>query len=1014
MTGTSTPRNTEQLPPLTLPAEAAAAPVDDEVFCAEQTPACSSRYDDIVYVTGQRRFWLLPKRLTERLGEVADTLREKTAVDTDKAERMSRIADAGLLDYFLTPGPESFLDASDGEVGEHRRYIEARDALAMERASQAQARTTWEESRGKGDFDAAVRAERDLFHSQQRCRQLEREMAELEETAWQRAEGLGYIRENGIFYTPRALQARDAVDRYIHERDKAIAHGFEMFDPGNRKVATAWEHLRDYKTLHQTLVERGEVDARALMGVRLNILELEDLMAPYINAIVELAECGIAVAEFALSPDDQYQGTEDFQAYVRLLGKRAAIEARIEERYRQWTSATAERAAPPGMLFADLQAGWHDLDDEAQELREKAEARVRTLLPPRMLLWEPESYQPKPIERLARANIPLREFSLASASRALQHLSLQDLAKQSGGLLGQALKELKALPKAIAGQADADSAFSDWLAGEGALPLDEKGPWFDEAGLFQPARFFEALDSKGHKVASLDDDAARQRWGKTLQAMIFEDSQLRSLMLFDNSPQAQMLRCLLPEGATLHQSLTLEGLHWKSGPKLAAARANLEVAAWRGEVTLFDLQLPKRSEAEPIRLDYEAHDGSLRTFDFGKLSTTLVAKAWGFAGASLMLARELSLDQRTGYASLAGADRAERSAELAKFDLFVGAQAGCKLSGEVQWYPPASVLPPPPVPGRQSTHGWRTLAKLDVEAVVALGARASGRFNLALRNGRFILTLEAGLVWGAGAKGYASLEIGYQSIIALLDLLHRERAANRYQDLRWVEPDAMWLARHLSLCGALGMDVAMLYLSNSIRGYGLLKGLYQALTDGGRGGQIAYTLVMDRNQEVMRRWVCNLTPDAFGPLLNALISTPKAFAVEEAGRRTLISEVQAYLLQQQAIERCLGWIQDKTDACRTFEESLIRMNRDGVRPAEAGKAYCTRLYYLDRFMAEPVMQLDRDSSRMRERYRQHANTLGVRLNEHCEYGHKYQTLVAPGSFSLAPTPTVEYKGPELD
>lgn len=1012
MTGTSAPHSQDALAPVALPAEPDSPAIDGEDFWSDQKPMCSPLYEDILYVTGQRRFWLIPKRLKEKLDEAATTLREKVAIKADRAERMSSIADAGLLDYFLTPGPESFLDASDDEVGERRRYLEAKEALAQERESQQNARDAWKEARKKGDFDTAARKERELFHSKQRSEALEQRIAELETIAYHRAEELGYIRENGVFYTPRALQARDAVDRYINERDKALAHGFEMFDPGNRKVASAWEHLRDYKALHQTLIQRCEVDSRALLGVRRNILELEGLMAPYINAIVELAECGIAVAEFALSPDDQYQGTEDFQAYIKLLKKRATLETKIEDRYHEWTSATAEKAAPPGMLFSDLQAQWYSLNDEAAEIRNKAETRVRNLLPPRMLLWEPERYQPKPVERLAKTNIPLREFSLASATSALTHLSLKDLARQGASLLSEALKDLIALPKPIAKQADTDAAFSDWLTLEGALSLSEKGPWFDEAGIFQPAPFFEALDTRGIRIKSLQDGNTKQRWGKTLQAMIFEDSQLRSLMLFDNSPQAQMLRCLLPEGAKLHQSAKLEGPQWNGGPQLASVETSLEVAAWRGEVTLFDLQLPKREMAPPIRLEYQAHDGSQRTFEFGKLSASLVAKAWGFAGASLVLARELSLDQKTGYSSLSGVDTAKGSAELAKFDLFIGAQAGCKLSGELQWCPPPSVLPPPPVPGRADLPGWRTLAKLDLEAAVAAGLQGKGKFNLSTRNGRFILTLEASLVWGAGAKGSASLEIGYESVIALLDLLHRERAANGYRDLEWVEGDAMQLIRQLSLFGALGMDVTMLYLSNAIRGYGLLKGLYQSLTSGARGGQIAYTLMRHEQPEVLRQWVCNLTPDALGPLLLTLISAPKSFTPEGQSKGLDLDQVS--LLQQEAIERCLGWIRGKANASQTFEEALICMNREGERPDNAGKSYCISRHYLNQFMNHPVLQNEARNNKMRARYRHHIEHLGAKLNNYCTYETKYQTLLGLGSATIAPIPKVTYRGPNLD
>lgn len=149
--------------------------------------------------------------------------------------------------------------------------------------------------------------------------------------------------------------SRDAIDKYIEERDKAKAHGYKMFDPGSKKIASAWEHLKDYKALHKKLIETGEIDEKKLKGVQINILALKDLMSPYINAIVELAECGVAVPELALSPDDQYAGTEGFQAFIELINKRDELEKKIEARYSQWVSASGGKSAPPGVLFVSLQ-----------------------------------------------------------------------------------------------------------------------------------------------------------------------------------------------------------------------------------------------------------------------------------------------------------------------------------------------------------------------------------------------------------------------------------------------------------------------------------------------------------------------------------------------------------------------------------------------------------------------------------------------------------------------------------
>ncbi|WP_130912407.1 hypothetical protein [Pseudomonas sp. Sample_9] len=1001
MTGTSEQPSLSEQPPVVIPADPPKKTADAETFCKDKKPGCSSSYDDIIYVTGQRRFWLLPKRTSEKLKESVSLLKQKT-VDTDKAARMSNIADAGLMDYFLTPGPEAFLE---GE--QHTSYVESKEAIPKDTAKKAQCRKDWEAAKAKGDSDAVMHAEREMFHAGKRIETNQQNMQTLEKVSDAKAKTLGYKRENGVLYTPRALKARDAIDKYIEERDKAKAHGYKMFDPGTGKIASAWEHLKEYKALHKKLIETGEIDEKKLRGVQLNILALKDLMSKYINSIVELAECGIAVPEFALSPDDQYAGTEDFQAFIELTNKRDELEKKIEERYSQWVSATGGKSAPPGVLFVSLQKQWYDLNNEAERIQITAEARVRGLKPPRLFLWEPESYKPKPIERLAKTNIPLRELSSASSTTILNHISLKHLAKISGNAFQGQLKELAtSLPKSIAKEADDDRVFSDWLEQEGALQFDEKGPWFDENGLFVPDKFFAALEAKGYKVESLKAEAKRQTWGENLKAMVFEDKQLRNLMLFDNSPQAQLVRCLLPESANLLSEVKMEGPTLKSGsPQIANVEVALDVTAWRGEVSLLKVELPKRAKADPWIAKYKAHDGSVRSVNFGKLSLDLEAKAWGFAGASLMLSRDLTLDQKTGYTSLVGVDMAEKSGELAKFEVFAGAQAGCKVTGKLFWCPPPSVLPPAPVPNRISANQWRPLAKLEVEAAVAIGAGYNGDMHLRMQNGLLLLSIKGALVWGAGVKGYLTFEVGYDSIVALTELVRQEMAANQYKDLEWVDGEAMDYLQKLSFLGATGIDVAFAY----VRGYAIVKGIFDALTEGDRGGQIAYSLAIAENQKIMQDWVYNLQPQALGPLLLALSTPPKPLTVEDDEKENF-NEDEVHLLQQQSIERCLGWISSKPDANQQFEEAIIRMNRDGARPEQSGLSYCENKAKLDLFMDERVLGLAEANNAMRSRYRDRVSKLGIRLNKHCDYS----TIYTGPAFAPVQGLKAIYKGPNID
>jgi hypothetical protein len=141
-----------------------------------------------------------------------------------------------------------------------------------------------------------------------------------------------------------------------------------------------------------------------------------------------------------------------------------------------------------------------------------------------------------------------------------------------------------------------------------------------------------------------------------------------------------------------------------------------------------------------------------------------------------------------------------------------------------------------------------------------------------------------------------------------------------------------------------------------------------------------------------------------------LSSSPEPFSIEEDQDNKSVKEDEAYQLQQRAIERCLGWISSNPNATLQFEEAIIRMNRDGLRPPQAGLTYCKNKFKLDSFMAERVKALDKASNDTRTIYREHVARLGARLNGHCEYNTIYK---GP---AFAPTQDIKasYKGPNID
>lgn len=143
-------------------------------------------------------------------------------------------------------------------------------------------------------------------------------------------------------------------------------------------------------------------------------------------------------------------------------------------------------------------------------------------------------------------------------------------------------------------------------------------------------------------------------------------------------------------------------------------------------------------------------------------------------------------------------------------------------------------------------------------------------------------------------------------------------------------------------------------------------------------------------------------------MLMTLISEAKSFDVsdtppsagEQQSIKTNYSQAQAYLLQQRAIDRILGWITSNSEkaesaeyAKKQFEEARKRMNKFGTLPSNAGQLYCENRYKLDKFMSEPVLRLENQrNDRMRNRYNINSKKLGAGLDHHCQTFNSHDTF----------------------
>ncbi|MCG8906949.1 hypothetical protein [Pseudomonas sp. DP-17] len=1066
MTATQPPAsNTEQTDTQVLQLEpqpgSACQPSDSSSFGKDRL-SCSPEFVDILYSTRddpltengedeKSAFWLLPAQVSSLIRESTQALNTLLSPEKAADQRNQGMDAASLLEHFIEPHFSAFLKGE--QKARMEGYEEREPSLVDSYAFEV----------------AAINAlsPLQLARPDIRARQAQlQEWDQLRKLAVFNAQAQGYTYRDGQLYTRQAEEARQALARYNTARSNLLAQSeMPVYSPDELAQLVAINKIRYLEATD------CKVNCKAPMEDYLAWRKEQRSPIAYLdynNAILDVANYGLALPEFALTNDDEAglsSGVARFKHYLELLEQQEQLKDAMHEKQRQWSEATGQNVPLPSGLLDAERAQWDELQTDLQQLKAEAEARVAQSTPRRHLLWNPEIYSPPPAHRLVKADFPLREVSLPNApQRAVQHLSLAQLKKMltpryAGSSTGKA------------NQDHATSDFHDWLVQHGALRIDAQGDWFDHQGWFDGEAFYRYLQAQHYQVKTLEDPQQRHAWTEQLRQMLFQRNALRHLRLFDNSPAAQLVRCLAPPQSMLQHDTSLSGGLSLSGLN-AEVKVDLGVNLARGEVEILNIDLPSRIEASDTFIGYRlAKEEETHQINLGRFSLHLGARAWGFAGASLMLAGSVAIGMgNAGYGanfrpgkratrtrntvSLEGLGRTQpvldgnaRKVQIndgakAELNLFAGVQAGILATGALNWSPP-----PPTFQGAlahlpssvSTSRQWLSVARLELDGAVALGLGIKGSVSLSLSRGRLILRMKAALIGGPGAEGSISFSVGYQAIGDLLDLVRRELHNNQQQCMEWVSDDAMALLAKLNVAGALGVDVGMLYLLDhgndlamgALRVADAVMSLYEAMTSGGRGGWVAYSILNYENQEQLKRWVVECIPQGLGPMLMTLTSPQTVTEAAKATAKDVMKTIglgaasadksensgeqnnsssydpeSAPLYQQQALERILGWIVESagTDpekiaaAQRQFDSACSRMNKFGSYDYK-GQVYCDNRDRMDKFMSKISDAEDAGSlegSKMRSNYRQHVKLLGALRDGYCTASSFSGTTYVPG------------------
>ncbi|MBV4485069.1 LysM peptidoglycan-binding domain-containing protein [Pseudomonas sp. SWRI153] len=657
-------------------------------------PPCSKKFASAIYATEEQEFWLLPERAKSAIKESMFALDKMIEPSKPRDARLNGLQESGLLEYFLEPKLSNFL------TGAQRARMEEFEALGDEididpaTAKQRQdevdkkspvatpaslpqedtARSRMDQMTAETEAREGIRQQYVDFHNRRA------EFNALKKEAVAAAKLQGYTYESGSLYSKEAIEARARVQAYLEARKKFLGNK-DFKQVSLEDVAKA---LAEKKKSYENICS-GMNDCTAdLVGYAYTLYKNADALDyhAYTESIMKASDYGIALPEFALINDGLASGIEQFKLYLDTEKKQSEVTAQLQDKYKRWIEATGQNAqAPAGLVDAERKK-WDQLQKIKEGLHTAAQNNVNATKPARYLIWEPEAFQPKPVDRMVKPGFPLREVSLSdSKGTPLGWFSMSNLKDAKKILEEDGRKVLGSVPKAFKSPpTDATegsdknselSSFRQWLLAQGAVKFsDQVGDCFDEKGWFKAKDFYAHLKKEGYEVAELEDEAALTNWGKHLQQLVFQKSVRGKVRLFDASPQAQFVRCLTPPQPSIHGEVKLEG------PKMSAAEGfqvsgemgmSLDLA--RGEVQLMKVDMPAKASAREIMLDYLL-DGSPRQMSFGRFSFHFGVKAWGYAGASLLLAGSVELSPIFGNvkygASLSPVKRAQREDASAK------------------------------------------------------------------------------------------------------------------------------------------------------------------------------------------------------------------------------------------------------------------------------------------------------------------------------------------------------------
>ena len=443
-----------------------------------------------------------------------------------------------------------------------------------------------------------------------------------------------------------------------------------------------------------------------------------------------------------------------------------------------------------------------------------------------------------------------------------------------------------------------------WLTENGVDPAKLRDAIRSELNIKFNAKLWEP-DQNGALMTTLNkfyDEASWSIWGdvEARQQAIDETG-------FDASAEAQFMR--FAAGASASGEFDP-----RKGKVHLQAKAEGQYSLAQGKVGV-EQSYPVNNRSE-VRVYYRVGgwDGERKEVSLGHFQARLRASLSGFAGASALLAANVTIDSSNGIPNLKGIAARQRGQGVAvDGGVFAGVRAGCELAGALLW---TDVL--------STQADWKTLCEIGkkVEAAAGIGGELRLRLEFSEKTGKFYFNFHAGVVLGVGASGSFVLEVDPANIVTMIHYAYKAMGDVDFRYLELFDPstDAFDWYTKLAIY-ALGTGANLTVSAARMVEQGVstidefmddLAVALQSNLDRERvGREVAQNIIADdeRGEESVLR---HSPPEVKAKLLNLLIDdfwlTPKLLD----GTFTKVKAV--------------GLILQSMQSWRDFEESMVRIN----------------------------------------------------------------------------------------